>query len=84
VLLHTKMLIFESSKIDRDTDRLKFVVSSSSAGRRTQNLTTIFDGNYSTNLSIRPDYMIRLIEEKHSLSKKTVEYYTGTYKSIKY
>ena len=78
------MLMFERSKIDRDTDRPKFVVSSSPAGRTIQNLTTIVDCNYSTNLSIRPDYMIHLIGEKHSLSKKTLEYYTGTYKSIKY
>ena len=78
------MLMFERSKIGRDTDRPKFVVSSSPPRRTTQNLTTIFDGNYSTNLSIRPDYMIHLIGEKHSLSKKTLQYYTGTYKSIKY
>ena len=78
------MLMFERSKIGRYTDRPKFVVSSSPARRTNQNLTTIFDGNYSTNLSIRHDYMIHLIGEKHSLSKKTLEYYTGTYKSIKY
>ena len=76
--------MFERSKIDIDSDRPKFVVSSSPARRTTQNLTTIFDGNYSTNLSIRPDYMIYHIGEKYSLSKKTLEYYTGTYKSIKY
>ena len=76
--------MFERSKIDRDTDRPKFVVSSSPARRTTQNLTTIVYGNYSTNLSIRPEYMIHLIGEKHSLSKKMLEYYTGTYKSIKY
>jgi hypothetical protein len=78
------MLIFESYKFDRYRCP-KLAVSSSPARRTTQNLTTIVDGNYNTNLSIADKSgCASLIGEKHPVSKKTGEYNTGTYKSKNY
>jgi stress response protein YsnF len=68
----------ESSKIGTKTNPTDLAVSSSSSSssspeiRTIEEPSTVTDGNRDTNPSIRPDYILPLVGEKYSLSKRIV------------
>lgn len=65
----------ESSKSDARTNRTDLAASSSSSSpeiRTMEEPPTVADSNRDTNPSVRPDYIVPLVGEKYSLSKRTV------------
>jgi len=65
----------ESSKIGTKTNRTDLAASSSSSSpelRTIEEPSTVTDSNRDTNPSVRPDYIVPLVGEKYSVSKRTV------------
>lgn len=65
----------ESSKIGTKTNPTDLAASSSSSSpeiRTIEEPSTVTDSNRDTNPSVRPDYIVPLVGEKYSLSKRTV------------
>jgi stress response protein YsnF len=65
----------EGSKIGTKTNPTELAASSSSSSpeiRTTEEPFTVSDSNLDTNPSIRSDYIVPLVGEKYSLSKRTV------------
>ena len=65
----------ESSKIGTKTNPTELAASSSSSSpeiRTIEEPSTVSDSNLDTNPSVRPDYIVPLVGEKYSLSKRTV------------
>ena len=65
----------ESSKIGTKTNRTDLAASSSLSSpeiRTIEEPSTVTDSNRDTNPSVRPDYIVPLVGEKYSLSKRTV------------
>ena len=65
----------ESSKIGTKTNCTDLAASSSSSSpelRTIEEPSTVTDSNRDTNPSVRPDYIVPLVGEKYSLSKRTV------------
>jgi stress response protein YsnF len=65
----------ESSKIGTKTNPTELAASSSSSSpeiRTIEEPSTVSDSNLDTNPSIRSDYIVPLVGEKYSLSKRTV------------
>ena len=68
----------ESSKIGTKTNPTDLAASSSSSSssspeiRTIEEPSTVTDSNRDTNPSVRPDYIVPLVGEKYSLSKRIV------------
>ena len=63
----------ESSKIGTKTNPTDLAASSSSSSpeiRTIEEPSTVTDSNRDTNPSVRPDYILPLVGEKYSLSKR--------------